>query len=106
VTPIDAVPAERAIAKSCVVSPIMTVRCSDMASAPVISCSIAGCGFGCVSSAHRDAAKNMPRPVAAERSRPRRLLPVATASTAPDPVSSTSSSRMPLKRTISCSIAM
>jgi hypothetical protein len=85
-----------AICRSCEVSPIISERSGAVASACISSRSIAGCGFGVDSSAQRDAAKYARSPVASSaRSRPLRLLPVATASRWPRARSASSSSPRP-----------
>src|SRR4051812_45060852 len=50
-------PAARAISRSCDVSPIIRVLARSTESSSISSSSIAGCGFGCVSSAQREPAK-------------------------------------------------
>jgi hypothetical protein len=67
---------------SCEVSPIISTAPGSTPSSSISSSSIAGCGLGVVSSAQREAEKQRLTPVASsERSSPRRLLPVAMAST-------------------------
>src|SRR5476649_836414 len=81
VTPTAAAPAFFAICRSCVVSPIITVRLTSCPSSRVSSCSMAGCGLEKVSSAHRVPSKRLVRrDWSSARFRPTRLLPVATAS--------------------------
>ena len=76
----QAVPALRAICRSCVVSPIISVRAGSTPSSDISSRSISGSGLEAVSSAVR-VLSNTPlsAAVASASSRPRRLLPVATA---------------------------
>src|SRR5450830_177461 len=79
-TAMPADPAFWAISRSCVVSPIITVRFRSWPSSRVSSCNMAGCGLEKVSSAQRVASKVLSSFAAfSARFRPTRLLPVATA---------------------------